>query len=146
MKVSDLKIAACLVKNAVNDSAQAVAIWKSPFDERERRTVGGTPLHHWIGVGDRHRPPVLHYLTPHRRRQCRRRFEGHRQRFGTECVRPVVDGTACCRFEELLEATDRGEDEHAGTLGVALPDDGKAGAVNIECRDIHSQYLLVTGD
>ena len=41
---------------------------------------------------------------------------------------------------------ERGEDEHAGTLRAALADHGKASSVDIQRRDVHSQYLLVIDD
>ena len=116
-----------------------------PFDERVRCAVRVAAFHHGVGVRAGHRPPVLHRLAPHRRRQLGGGLERQPEQLGAHRPRAAFDGAGSDGFEELLEVVERRKDHHAASLAETA-DDGQAGAVDAERRDVHPDHLPLVGD
>ena len=87
---------------------------------------------------------MLHRFAPHRRRQVGGALERQPEHVGVQHPRAAFDGAGPDTFEELLEVVERPKDHHAA--GLAEPaDDGKAGAVDAERRDVHPYHLPLVG-
>ena len=114
------------------------------FDQRARRAVRLPPIDQRVGVGARHRPPVLHRFAPHRRRQPRGGVERQQEQLDARAT-AFLEGPGLRMLQVPLEIRDGGEDRQPVNLAQRA-DDGDAGAVDVQGGDVHPEHLGVAGD